>query len=83
MARYARRVRQRARETAIALETVDVGEAEPHSPMPHMVQQSGRHNRIIVDVDGSSHCLLNILSICSSFALLLRMPHNLFIFKVI
>jgi hypothetical protein len=54
MARRARRARERAREAAAALAAVDVGEAESHSPAPRMVHQSGRRNRVVVDVAGSS-----------------------------
>ena len=50
MAWRARRVRQRAQEAA----AVDVIEVESHSPAPHMMQQSGRRNRVVVDVAGSS-----------------------------
>jgi hypothetical protein len=32
----------------------DVGEAESHSPAPRMAHQSGRRNRIVVNVGGSS-----------------------------
>ena len=48
VARRARRARHRARETS-----ADVGEAESHSPAPHMAHQSCRRNRIVVDVGGS------------------------------
>ena len=41
-------------EAAAALGAVDVGEEESHSLALCMVQQSGRRNRIVVDVDGSS-----------------------------
>ena len=54
MARRARRVRHRAREAAAALAAVDVGEAESHSPAPRMAHQSGRRNRIVVDIGVSS-----------------------------
>ena len=54
MARRARRAKQQAWEAAAALAVVDVGEAESHSPAPRMVHQSGRRNRIVVDVTGSS-----------------------------
>jgi hypothetical protein len=33
---------------------VDVGKVEPHSPATSMMHQSGRRNRIVVDVAGSS-----------------------------
>ena len=55
MKRRARRARHRERVAAAALATVDVGEAKPHSPATHMVHQSGRSNRLVVDVAGSSH----------------------------
>ena len=54
MAWLASHARHRAREAAAGLAAVDVGEAESHSLAPRMAQQSGRHNRIVVDIDGSS-----------------------------
>ncbi|KAE8803977.1 Peptidyl-prolyl cis-trans isomerase CYP40 [Hordeum vulgare] len=53
MARRARRARQRARDAAEALATVDVGEAESHSPAPHRVHHCGRRNRVVVDIGSS------------------------------
>ena len=44
---------RQAREAAAALSAVDVGEAESHSPAPHMAHQSGHRNRIVVNVGGS------------------------------
>ena len=39
---------------AAALVAVDVDKVESHSPVPRMAHQSGRRNRIMVDVGGSS-----------------------------
>ena len=54
MARHARRARQWARETVIALVEVDVGELGSHSLAPHLVRQSGCRNHVMVDDVGSS-----------------------------
>ena len=54
VARRAHRARHRAREAATTLAAMDVGEAKSHSPTPRMGHQSGRRNRIVVDVDGLS-----------------------------
>ncbi|KAE8800893.1 Peptidyl-prolyl cis-trans isomerase CYP40 [Hordeum vulgare] len=50
----ARRAKQRLREAMNALEVVDVGEAESHSPTPRRMHGCSHHNRVVVDI-GSSH----------------------------
>ncbi|KAE8794112.1 putative methyltransferase PMT17 [Hordeum vulgare] len=53
IARHACCARQRAREAAEALTTVDVGEAESHSPAPRIMHGCGRRNRFVVGIASS------------------------------
>ncbi|KAE8768751.1 Alpha-glucosidase yihQ [Hordeum vulgare] len=50
MVQRACHARQRAREAAEALPTVDVGEGEPHSPTTIRVHGCGHRNRVVVNV---------------------------------
>ncbi|KAE8794255.1 Peptidyl-prolyl cis-trans isomerase CYP40 [Hordeum vulgare] len=53
MARRAHRARQRAREAVQTFAAVDVGEAESHSPVPHMLNHFRRRKRVMVDAGSS------------------------------
>ncbi|XBI70774.1 hypothetical protein VPH35_065177 [Triticum aestivum] len=69
MACRARRVWQRGRDATATLAAVDVGEAESHSPVPRTVHQSGRRNRVMVDVANSSQIDLTSTGTQTGFGL--------------